>query len=918
MKNKKILEKISIVILFIVLIIFIFLVPNLNTDINIGKLIINEVMTINNSTVKDKYDNHSDYIELYNGNDYDINLYGYYLSDSMKDTRKWSFPDINIKKGEYLTIFASGKNTVIEDEIHTNFKLDSKGETVVLSNSNAKVISKVYVKETMKDTSYGFNGNEYVYYYNGTPNEENKGSYTTDPIYEINDNYKIRINEVMTKNNNLIKSLDSKFYSMVELFNYGEEDINLERFYLTDKETNLTKYIFPNVVIKKNDYLVIYMGESNIESEVHANFKLDNNDSYLILSSPNKNIIDKVNIKEMESNTSIGLYDGKWYTYNYPSFGKENTDEYQENSQNKYFVTINEVSIYPKEAVELKNSSNNSLSLKGYYLSDKNDNKLDLSKYTINANGYLVLNNLNFIGINNEVLYLKYKEKTIDTLEISKLRGNVSVSKDGFYKNITLGSKNSDNVYKGYAEKPMFSRNNIYVNKGDKISLSSMDNSVIYYTLDGTIPSSKSKKYTEEIVINKNTVIKAIAYKDNYLESDISSQTFIIDNKKDVAVVSISSDYNSLFGSNGIITNYSSRMEKKANFEFYEDDGSLGVSEIVDIKLSGMDSRLEPQKSISLYLRKKYGKNKVTYPFFKDIDYDTFSSLLLRNAGEDPKNVRIMDAVQTRILKGQMDIDMQEYRPVAVYLNGSYYGLYNLREKLNGDYVESKFGIDKDNIDLIKYSTPTTGNLNSYNNLINYIKSHDASKKDVYEYLKTQIDVQELINYFIVESFYGNTDLGNIRYWKAKDGKWRWMLYDLDWSLWNNNLDMGYPIKNIKVPAATYLSSSILIVRNLYKNSEFKDLYLKSLSKYLKETFKPERVNKIIDELKEEVSGEMPNHIKRWGSMYPSLSSMNAWQNNISNLKRSLNNRYNNVVRNLKTYFNLTNSEYEKYFGDLK
>ena len=57
MKNKKILEKISIVILFIVLIIFIFLVPNLNTDINIGKLIINEVMTINNSTVKDKYDN---------------------------------------------------------------------------------------------------------------------------------------------------------------------------------------------------------------------------------------------------------------------------------------------------------------------------------------------------------------------------------------------------------------------------------------------------------------------------------------------------------------------------------------------------------------------------------------------------------------------------------------------------------------------------------------------------------------------------------------------------------------------------------------------------------------------------------------------------------------------------------------------
>ena len=144
------------------------------------------------------------------------------------------------------------------------------------------------------------------------------------------------------------------------------------------------------------------------------------------------------------------------------------------------------------------------------------------------------------------------------------------------------------------------------------------------------------------------------------------------------------------------------------------------------------------------------------------------------------------------------------------------------------------------------------------------------------------------------------------------------MLYDLDWSLWNMGIDMGYPIKSGSVPAATYLSSSITIVRSLYRNKEFKDLYLSNLAKYLKETFKPDRVNKIIDELSKEIEGEMPNHIKRWGSSYPNLSSMNAWKNNLNNLKRSLTNRYNNVVNNLKRYFNLSDSEYKKYFGDLK
>ena len=925
MKRIDRIEKISIMFLFILLIILMVVVPNMNTDINTEKLIINEIMLVNNNTIVDKDGKYNDYIELYNGNDYDVNLLGYYLTDNMKETRKWTFPDVTIKAHDYLVIFASSKN-ITEGELHTNFKLDSKGETVALSNASAKVISKVYVKETLKDTSYGYNGEKYVYYYNGTPGKENSGDYSKDPIYEIKNDYKLEITEYMTNNSSYKMSNDKKFYSLIEIYNADKRDINLKGFYLTDKEDNITKYTLPDVVIKKNEYIVIYASglDKYEDNEIHTNFKLNNNDGILVLSSPNKAMISKVSLQKLDENMSCGLYKNKWQIYAIPSFGKENTKDSGKNEVKKD-VIINEVSIYPKEAIELHNTTDSDIKLDGYTIGDKSDVKYKLDGKTISKNGYLVLykSTLGF-GINNanDIIYLTHNGQIIDTMNVNKMIGYVSTgitdNKKVYYKDITLGSANSSTIYNGFSEAPIFSIDGGYVDQNTTITLTTNDKSDIYYTVDGSFPNKNSIKYTSPIKIDKTTVIKAISYKDGFIESSVISRTFKTDRKHDIAYVSISSDYNSLFGGAGLITNYMSNAEKKVSFEFYESDGRLGTSFIANAKLSGADSRKEPQKSISIYLRKRYGQSFVNYPFFDTNNYHEYSSIILRNAGEDPKGVRIMDAAISRILDDDIDIDKQAYRPVAVYLNGSYYGMYNLREKLNGDYVESKFGIDNDDIDLIKYSTPVKGSTSDYNKLVSYINSHNPQDKSVYEYLKSQIDIEELINYWIAESFFGNTDLGNIRYWKSDEGKWRWMLYDMDWSLWNMSLDMGYPIKSIRVPAATYLASSINIVRRLYLNSEFKDLYLKTVAKFLKTTFKPDRMTKIVDDLASEIENEMTYHIKRWGSSYARLSSMYGWKNNLKTFKSTLTTRYNRVVSNLRSYFNLSESEYNKYFGDLK
>lgn len=928
---KKKIDKTEIVILlvsFLLMFTLIFLTPVFNKYINNGALIISEIMSSNNYTIKDKYGNYSDYIEIYNGYDYDINLEGYYLSDDDFNTKKWIFPNVTIKAKSYLVVYASGKNEVIEEEIHTNFKLSSDKEVVALTSKEGKLLSKINYGETTNDSSYGYNGEKYVYYHNGTPGLENNSEYQLTPIKPNKSNIDLQITEYIVNNLSNHKSNDGKYYSMIEIYNNEEFDINLKNYYLSNNSNEINKYIFPDVTIKSKSYLIVYAsGKNEYKEEIHTNFKLDNKDTNIILSNNYKQEIDKISIEKTEFNISMGLYEGKWYYYNNPSFGTKNNNNYQESVDNIKDIIINEVSSVGTEAIEIKNITDKDINLSNYSIGDKSGAIMKFPNITLQKGKYLTIYGSDsysyksgklysgfHINNSNEIIYLYKNNVLIDEFSVGRLVKDTSTGLDDtgnkvLFKNITMGYTNSSKSYYGYSETPSFSQDGGYIEKGAKISLKTTDNSTIYYTTDGSFPTNNSKKYTGEITINNTTVIKAISYKDNYIESEIVSRTYIVNRTHDLPIISISTDQRSL---NDLLINFYKDQEKKISFEYYEKDGSLGVSFIGGTKLTGMDSRKRDQKSMAIYLRKEYGLQEVTYPFFKESDIMTYSSFTLRNAGEDPFAIRIQDTVMTYALKDNMDIDMQDYRSVVVYLNGEYYGLYNMREKLNGDYIKSNYGLEKGEYDLIKYKTANEGTTQNYNNLVNYIRNHNTKDSKVYEYVKTQLDVQEFINYLIVETYYGNTDQGNIRYWKSTNGKWRFMLYDLDWSLWNTKVAMNYTVFNKKPVPVTYVSTVYEISRKLYQNSEFKDLYLKTLAYHLENTFKPERMHKITDELAKEIEKEMPYHIKRWPNMH---SSMDSWKNNLNRFKTALTNRYNYVKNNVKNEFNLTNSEYQKYFG---
>ena len=785
-----------IIFIFIALIFLLLFTTKLpeNTGNN-GDVIITEIVPLNKSFVTDMDLEYSDYIEIYNTSSKEVNLKGYFLSDSDTSNKKWEFPSIIIKSHEYLVVFTSSKDKcdLNTRECHTNFKLSTKGETVSLLNSSGTIISKIKYPKLEKDTSYSLINNEYVKTI-GTP-------FKTNELIEIDDSNNIIINEV---------TIDS-----IELFNTSNKDINLSSYSIEDKSGK--KYEFNKTTIKAKSYLVVYGSD----------------------------------IKE-EKNGKI-----------YLGFKINNT---------------------------------------------------------------------------REKLYLYKGGKLIDSFDVGKLKEGLSIGKndDGkvvIYKNITLGKKNSDKYYLGFSTSPIFSINEVYVEKGTKVSLSTLNGGEIYYTTDGSTPTNKSTKYTGEITIDKTLAIRAISYKDGYIDSDIESRTYIIGRKHDLPVISITTNNNNIYGTSGIFTrgskassrypyygaNFWEDVEVPISFEYYE-DGKLGLNFNAGMKVFGAWSRGEAQKSVAIYLRKKYGLQEITYPFFDD-NVNTFTKFILRSGGQDFGKLKLKDAFLQQTVVGEMDIDIQDYRPVVVYFNGKYHGIYNIREKTDTTYVERHLGITENEFDFIeKNDIVKAGSITEYNKLLNYVKNNDMTKDGVYEYLDKEIDLQELANYWVVETYFDQFDPINIKFYKAKDGKWRWILFDLDQSFFT----WSYQTIKWKLPFEPYAHGNnyylnTTLMNRIIKNPKFRELYIKTWAKHLKTTFEPNRMIKILDKMVDEIKSEMPYHIKRWYSesvgvsMY-TLDNVNEWYNNIAFFKTQLKERNKIALNTIKGGLGLTNEEYQKYF----
>ena len=317
-------EYLIIIILFIIITLLILFIPNLDNSFVISdKLYINEILVNNTYTHLDSDNEYSDYIEIYNGYNYKINLKDYHLSDSEFQTNKWAFPDITIDKGEYLIVYASGKDKCDLDKriCHTNFKLSSKGETITLTDKYNNIINKFSFPKTTNDISYGYTKGKYYFLNSVTPGSKND----TKLKYQKLTNKDLYINEYMIHNQRSNYDSLGNYNDFIELYNNSNQDIKLNNIYLTDNLNELTKYKLPNITIKKDNYLLIYLGDiSNIiDNQITANFKLSDKDKHIIISN-GKKIIDELELINLPDNISYGKKDGNWYYFTKPTPGTIN------------------------------------------------------------------------------------------------------------------------------------------------------------------------------------------------------------------------------------------------------------------------------------------------------------------------------------------------------------------------------------------------------------------------------------------------------------------------------------------------------------------------------------------------------------------------------------------------------------------
>ena len=372
----------------------------------------------------------------------------------------------------------------------------------------------------------------------------------------------------------------------------------------------------------------------------------------------------------------------------------------------------------------------------------------------------------------------------------------------------------------------------------------------IYYTMDGSEPDKNSKLYDSPIIIRdrsgeeniwssktgvsaintytpdfkveKCTVLKAIVI-DGDRVSPVKTETYFVGLKdpcyQDISTVSISMDPEDLFGyEKGIYILgkvYDSHMEKygkedlyeyanyakegrgwerEAEIEYYPASHEKAFEQKIGIRIHGGYSTAYNQKSFNLYAREEYEKPGT---FKYDVFHDTkgngiCNKLVLRSGGDhDLYATKMRDVLLQSFMEGR-DVGIQRAVPCNVFLNGEYWGMYNLQETVGDCYVQEHYGTAAGNALIMKnLEVNKTGeeNVGEYYDMMTFAMENDLSDEENYNYMKELIDVQSCMDFYAAEIFCANADLySNIAMWRAvepqddgyNDGRWRWLLYDLD------------------------------------------------------------------------------------------------------------------------------------------
>ena len=459
----------------------------------------------------------------------------------------------------------------------------------------------------------------------------------------------------------------------------------------------------------------------------------------------------------------------------------------------------------------------------------------------------------------------------------------------------------------------------------------------IRYTTDGSAPDASSALYKAPFRLAKTSVIRAVAIAPDGSKSPIASYTYLINEGHTLDVVSLVGNPAGFFSvGSGIYStgpyilkppgstdeeapgidypytqaNYWRKWIRQANVQFLPKEGA-GFSADCGASIFGGFSRINAKKSLKFKFKKPYAAGKLHYKLFEQRDFSEYQSFVMRTGGQDVYGTLIKDDLVSSLADGLLDA--MATRPAVFYINGSYYGIYFIREKINKHFIAAHYNVPKDSIDIIQGNCHVeNGSIREWNALLGYVKSHDMSVDANYQYACGKMDMQSYADWIITEVWCGNRDAGNVRVFKTPhyDNKWHWILYDVDMGLYSPTSD-DYLI--YLKPTAQKICQTDLI-RGLLKNKEFRALFLDRLEYQMHAIWHKDNVNAAIDRFVTQIGGEVARNNKRWQGTYQ------GWEEKINGLHAFADKRQAFLKKEfgsnpfLKSLLNMTPEELDRCF----
>jgi len=548
------------------------------------------------------------------------------------------------------------------------------------------------------------------------------------------------------------------------------------------------------------------------------------------------------------------------------------------------------------------------------------------------TNNYL---HTNFkISKDGEKIYLYSPEQELQSElfvhcnDLDNSRGShPDASDDYFYfrQGTPSATNNQSSTYTSYLLAPTFDIPSGFYEDEIDVSMENPNTepSSIHYTIDGSEPSILSPLYSGEPVhLFYSSVLKARAFSLDILPSPITGSTYLFGVEHTTPILSVITDNQNLYGETGIFDNWWYDWERPAYVEYFDSTQNLIFSQRAGIQIDGGwgGARANPQHSFRVELDNGVlGDGPIDYKLIPGRpDRTKYSKFYLRNGSNQYLIFPYKDACEVTSLASESNNYYSAWRPVSVYINGYYHGLYELREKFDAEYFKTLEGADNDEVDLISISAwygyamrAVEGSADSFLDDYAAFNMLDPADTSFWNQADSIFDMTWYNDYVIAENWIANTDwpYNNIKIYRSDktDYRWRFCLIDLELSLlpngWTDCLFDHIQYMMTYDPNNPYINIWLKGIQN----DRFRNYFINRYADLMNTSFKFDRISGIENEMFDWTVVEMQKEYARWGDPNHIPEQMANFTANHEIMQSQFAERTTQVRNHIVSNFNLPN-----------